>query len=205
MSLTLKTAPSGNFLTLSEVYSALRLESPPPDVLEVTAIRDAVEASLDGPNGWLGRALLTQTWYWRSDCFPRREIILPLGPVQSVTMVRYYNSTDTQVDWVDATTSPDTNKWQVDLGGQYRARVRPSAAELTWPQTSDDVYNAVEVEFVAGYGDAADVPKQIKRAALMLCAHYYENREATTNMAANFGELPLGVCHLLTPYRIYGV
>lgn len=203
MSLTLKTAPSGNLLTLSELYSALRLESPPPDKLEVEAIRDAVEAYLDGAQGILGRALLTQTWYYRADAFPCGEIVLPLAPVQSITMVRYNNASGTQINWVDATTSPDTAKWQVNLNGVGKARIKPNSDELIWPQTKDGLYNAVEVEFVAGYGAASAVPKSIKRAALMLAAHFYENREATTSMAANFGELPLGVRHLLAPYRVY--
>jgi uncharacterized phiE125 gp8 family phage protein len=39
-----------------------------------------------------------------------------------------------------------------------------------------DCLNAVQIRFVAGYGDPANVPDEIKQAILMMVADLYEHR-----------------------------
>jgi len=60
--------------------------------------------------------------------------------------------------------------------------------------------NAVTVRFVAGYGDAGDVPQAIKQAILILIAHWYEQRDPVE--AGNIAPImvPLMVTTLLAPY-----
>jgi uncharacterized phiE125 gp8 family phage protein len=50
---------------------------------------------------------------------------------------------------------------------------------FNWPVTQirDD---AIKIEYVIGYGDAAsDVPQTVRHALMMLVAHWYENRETS--------------------------
>ena len=50
------------------------------------------------------------------------------------------------------------------------------------------------VDYTAGYGDAADVPGDLKQAVLTLVAYWYENRDAVTMP-------PLGFDRLIASYK----
>jgi uncharacterized phiE125 gp8 family phage protein len=50
------------------------------------------------------------------------------------------------------------------------------------------------VDYTAGYGDAADVPGDLKQAMLTLVAYWYENRDAVTMP-------PLGFDRLIASYK----
>ena len=50
------------------------------------------------------------------------------------------------------------------------------------------------VDFTAGYGDAGDVPGDLKQAVLTLVAYWYENRDAVTMP-------PLGCDRLIQSYK----
>ena len=70
----------------------------------------------------------------------------------------------------------------------------------SWPSLypRDD---AVQIEYVAGYGAAASVPQVFKQAILLLVGHWYANRESSivgtiSEDAASSGEA------LLWPHRI---
>ena len=97
------------------------------------------------------------------------SVVYPsLGPVQSASAIKYY---DTDYALQTATLS----NFHV-LGTSGRTLVSPKTG-YAWPTTfqRDD---AIKIEYVIGYGDAAtDVPETIRHALLMLVAHYYENRE----------------------------
>jgi hypothetical protein len=47
------------------------------------------------------------------------------------------------------------------------------------------------------------VPSDIKAAMLLTIGHLYANRESVTIGSTQGHELPLGVKHLLQPYRVY--
>ncbi len=50
------------------------------------------------------------------------------------------------------------------------------------------------LDYTAGYGDAADVPPDLKQAVLQLVAYWYENRDALTTA-------PLGFERLVASYK----
>ena len=50
------------------------------------------------------------------------------------------------------------------------------------------------LDYTAGYGDAADVPQDLKQAVLQLVAYWYENRDALTTA-------PLGFERLVASYK----
>lgn len=202
-SLTRTSAPAANALEAATVYEHLRLPlsgSPPApdDEALVLAYRDAVEAHLDGADGVLGRALVTQTWEMTMRHFPLGcdrihgdlRIRLSLPPLQSVASITY-------VDADGATQTLDASKYTVVTG--ERGAIVPAYGE-TWP-TTRDVPEAVTVTFVAGYGDAADdVPGAIRAAGLIMVADLYDARtDIVTGTTVNRTE---AVDRLLNPYRV---
>jgi hypothetical protein len=52
----------------------------------------------------------------------------------------------------------------------------------------------LSVDYTAGYGDAGDVPQDLKQAVLTLVAYWYEHRDALTSA-------PVGFDRLVATYR----
>ena len=161
----LVTAPATQPLTIKEVKAHLRVEHSDDDVLINTLIKTAV-AFVD-VTGALGKAMISQTW--REWYAPNpSQIVLSLGPVQSVSAIKYYDT--------DNALQTDTLSNYFVLGTSGRTTIKPKSG-FTWPTAfvRDD---AIAIEYVIGYGDsAADIPATVRQALLMLIAHYYENRE----------------------------
>jgi uncharacterized phiE125 gp8 family phage protein len=138
----------------------------------------------------LWRALITQTLELTLHAWPRRnEIQLPRPPLVSVTSVKTTDSAGVEATW------PAT-KYQVITQGSP-GRIVPAYGE-SWPSTTLRAANGIAVRYVAGYGDADDVPEQYKQAMLLLIGHWYENREAVVvgaGLAAT--PLPMGFDSLL--------
>lgn len=117
-----------------------------------------------------GRAFISSTWTAYLDVFPTDggAIELPRPPVQSITSVKYYD---------------EDNALQTLSSAVYQLDAKQEPAQLSlqqdqsWPGTYTRP-NAVQIAFVAGYGDDPDdVPAEIRQALLMLLAHYYFNRK----------------------------
>jgi uncharacterized phiE125 gp8 family phage protein len=137
----------------------------------------------------LGRQLITATWELRLDEFPD-EIVLEKVPVQEVTKITY-------TDWEGRELELDEAEYQVDPGGEGApARVMPAYGSVGWPATRSDTYNAVVIEFDAGFGDAPeDVPPTIRHLLLLLLTHWFEHREPTSEKVLT--GIPLAVESLL--------
>ncbi len=194
MSLKLITAPTVEPITLQETKDHLRVDGTTDDAL-ISALILAARQHLDGRDGWLGRALMAQTWDYTLDEFPPGDFIrLPLAPVQSVTSISY-----TDTDGASQTFSSASYALGADLDWQPRVNL---GYGLTWASTRG-VPDAVTVRFVAGYANANAVPAPIKAALLLTVGHLYENREAIaeTGRGVTLTELPMGVDSLLFPYR----
>ena len=165
------TAPTVLPLHLNEVKARLHIE--PTDNNEdadiMASLRSAVE-DIDGRDGWLGRALCTQTWDYILDRFPGSarfnqygSIFLPLPPMQSVTSISY---TDTAGDNQTLAAS----KYKVSgANDSAPARIAPAFSE-SWPTTRDEP-DAVTVRFVAGYTGTTNtqnaIPVPIRNALLL--------------------------------------
>lgn len=191
------TAPAVEPVSLAEAREHLRLipEGSPathPDDDLIEALITAARQHLDGKDGWLNRALITQTWELVMDTFPSAEIRIPLPPLQSVSAIYYDDENGDQQTVSSADYRVDTVSepgWIVPVSG------------FSWPTTLDAI-NAVRVRFVAGYGvNASDVPFPIKAAIKIMLGHLYSNRELVSAGAVQ--EIPLTVDALLTPYRVW--
>jgi uncharacterized phiE125 gp8 family phage protein len=165
MSMKLITAPSVNPVDSATVKAHLRVIGSSEDAL-ITIYTDAATQALDGPNGLLGRALVTQTWEYVLDKFPSAEIKMPLPPIQTVTFVKYLDESGVEQ-------TLDSARYQVDTAGDPGWIVVDADG---WPATMDTA-NAVTIRFVAGYGLAAAVPAPIKSAILLHVGDLFENRQ----------------------------
>lgn len=135
-------------------------------------LADLIKAAREHAEEHTGWQLITTTWALFLDCFPGSygEIEVPYPPLQSISHIKYYDGAgDLQ------TLSADD--YQVDIKSKP-GRIMP-VENATWPTTQSQKYNAVEIEFVAGFGTkGTDVPQGIRQAILLTVGHWYENRES---------------------------
>lgn len=208
MSLVLVSAPSVYPVSLAEAKAHLRIDSSDEDAL-IEGLISAATQNIDGETGWLGRALVTQTWNLYLDSFPCRPhecdfakkygIRVPLPPLQSVESIVYVDVSGTETTLV-------ADQYQIKKG--ENGVILP-AFGTSWPQTRS-VSDAVRVKFVAGYEptaasptDFADsVPQPIKQAILLTVGHWFENRVPVV-VGASFADLPMSAQYLLNPLRVW--
>lgn len=174
-------------VTLEEVKAHLRVDGDDENLLISALIAAAVE-HIDGRDGWLGRAILTQEWELRLDGFPK-EIQVPLPPLQAVSSIKYIDT-----EGVEQTLDPSVYKV---LTGETAKVVLDY--NQSWPWTRDEL-ESVRIQFTAGYGGATDVPSPIKAAILLHIGTLYRDREATGQAQS---ELPMAYGALLAPYRVW--
>ena len=195
MALVRTEAPSGDVVAPVDLYAHLRVDLidgalAPDDADDIAALHRAAVEYLDGADGILNRALLTQKWELRIDWFhPRIEI--PLPPLQSVDEVRYIDTAGTE-----QTLPPDTCR--VIGNGTMPSEIVP-AHGMAWPCVLNTP-QAVTIAFTCGYGAATDIPAPISQAVKLMVGEYYSRREATAGHTVT--ELPLGVGALLASYRV---
>lgn len=187
--LELVTAPAALPITLAEVKAQLRIEHDDDDVY-INRLIDLGVVTVDA-NGVLGQPMISQTWAMWMSATPLHEVAMPLGPVQSVTAVKYFD--------VNGSIQTDTLS-NYDIFGRPMSKTIKPKSGFNWPvaqQRSD----AIKIEFVAGYGDAAsDIPDTIRHAMLMLIAYWYENRE--NELIGTISKtLPFGFADLLNIHR----
>lgn len=200
MSVILVTPPSAPVLSLDEAREHLRVDawgSPPssPDDALIERMERAAVAEVDGWNGWLGRALVTQVWQLALDTFPTANgarIWLPLPPLQSVASVTYIDTTgQTQV------LDPEAYRVVSDVEPGF---VEPASG--AWPATGIG-RSAVRVRFTCGYGDdGGAVPELIRNYIAIRLGHFYDHREPFI-AGAQISEVP-HVRHSLENYRMRG-
>lgn len=178
---TLITPPLLQVVSVSEAKSHARLDIDAEDGLVngwINAATKQVEADT-------GMKLLTQTWDIKTDWFPfnTEDLDLPFGPLQSVTYVKYYDSSAVLQTMSSANYIVDTVSIPARLGLVDGA---------SWPSDIRRFQPGV-VRGVFGYATAADVPENLVQAVCLLVGHYYLNREAV-GVGVGIGaiEVPFG-------------
>lgn len=170
MSLQLLTPPEAEPVTVDEMKKQLNLDHDEDDVY----LGQLILAARRYAETCLNRQLVSATWVKRFDRFPCYTIHVPLPPLVSVTTLKYIDTGGTLQTLV-----ADTD-YQVDVRGEP-GRICP-AYQKQWPSTRD-VMNAVELTFVAGYGEPDDVPEEIRTGIKLLATTLYENRGLTAEQA----------------------
>ncbi|MGV6875923.1 head-tail connector protein [Pseudochelatococcus sp. B33] len=150
--LTLVTPPAVEPVSVEEARAALGLPSSVSG-LTIGAALVASRQALDGKNGWLHRALISQTWDLTLDDRPGVSVCLPLPPVQSIVSVSTWDG----AAWVEF---PST---------EYRFSAGIPDVVISrhgWPAGVGP--RSFRVRYVAGYGDApANVPQAIRQAIIL--------------------------------------
>ncbi len=190
MALKLITAPATEPVTLTEAKLQIRQDGSDEDAL-ITGLIATVRSHVETITR---RALITQTWELVLDQFPAEdEMEIPLPPLQSVTSLKYKDDAGVENTFA-------LSNYYVDVDSLPGRLVLLTG--ITWPSTTLYAANAIRTRFVAGYAAAANVPAPIKQAILLLVGHYYENREAVTELAG-IQLLPMAVDSLLSDYRVW--
>ncbi len=148
-------APLLEPVSLSEAKLFLRVDGAAEDAL----ISDMIAAARLTAEGNMQRSLITQSWrVTYGDNAPKR-VLLAYGDVQAITSVKLIAS--------------NGDETMVDAGEYYLNAMQ----ELLFENM---LYAAqVQIEYVAGYGDAAsDVPADIVQAILVHVAYLYEQRDS---------------------------
>lgn len=179
--------PETQLVVLADAKLHVRVDFPDDDDLILALIVSAT-MYLDGYSGILGRALITQTWSQQFSRFCDGQR-LAVGDVTTITSIKYFDS-----DNVEQTLDASVYEFFTDQLGPYVA-LKPGQV---WPASYNRI-DAVTIAYVAGYGDADDVPGPIKQAILMMVGHHYQHRETASSMKIE--ELPFSVSALIAPFR----
>lgn len=160
-SLVVITPPAAAPVSLAEAKAQLQVTDSSQDTV-ITALIAVAAAALDGPDGWLGRALMPQVLELQIDRLPYAfdSVLLPCQPIVSVSSITYM---DTQ--GVDQTLDPSF----YTLSGNRVLRAFGKA----WPAVHQ-CHGAVRVRYSAGYADAAAVPAPIRQAIILMVKQAFE-------------------------------
>lgn len=197
---SLKNPPTTRAVDAAALRSWLRDVADADSVLE-----ELIDAATEFFQDWTGRALMTQTRILSLDAWPitadalgewdgMREgaisqgspiaIELPRSPLASIAEVR-----------VDG--SPIADIYSEDLLSEPGRIILDQGS--TWPAPQASA-NGIEIEYVAGYASAALVPATVKIALKQLAAHFYENREAVTEISLSTA--PIGVGRIVQQHKV---
>jgi hypothetical protein len=193
MTLQLVTTPPVEPLTVAEARARLNIGSELTDAV-ISALISAGRQMIDGADGWLGRALITQTWDLVLDHFSGMNRPLETGFYGSSDHGSYAGGYDdihrmrrhrhgiviplpplqsvTSIKYIDTDGAEQT----ADPATYLLKKGTPShivlASGATWPSVNPTISGSVTIRFVAGYGDEGrDVPETIRTAIALQVSH----------------------------------
>lgn len=177
----------------------LRVDHSDDDTL-IGAYVAAASAHIDGPGGWLNRAISPQTLELRLNDFApadRGAIHIPFPPLIDVLSVKYLDDSG-----VEQTVAAED--YEITAGPV----IRP-VYDSGWPSARATA-DAVRVRYRAGYVDdpeaaplVASIPAPIKAAVLLMLGDLYQRRETTSDGSVAAVPMAMTVENLLAPYRAW--
>ena len=186
MTLFRTVAPAAEPVTLAQVKAHLRISHGSEDDLIAELIRVAreeVERST-------GLALIDQSWRLVLDRLPRHATVnLFRHPVRAIISVTVYGADG------EAVLVPGSD-YQLD------PLSRPARLHFEKAPEAPHRMNGIEIDFSAGFGEAGtDVPDTLKRALILLVAHWYEFR-AQIDPGDQPVSYPAAYERLIAPYKL---
>ncbi|MDK4704325.1 head-tail connector protein [Rhizobium sp. CNPSo 4062] len=144
---------------------------------------------LDGPAGWLGRALGVQVLEWQRCDWPSNRELLPFPPEIEILSIKYVDPDGVEQTWpfpapLYFDDLPAVRGHEGDVKIRYRAGYGK--------QNPDDPTNWVNA-----------VPEPIRIAIKMLVAQWYNVREPTVVSGQQPLSMPFAVEALLSTYRVW--
>ncbi len=177
--------PAGEPVTLAEAKAHLKIDHPDDDA-EIAALIRAARRHLEAD---AGVALIEQGWRLTLDDWPDDDVAtIRLHPLIGVAGVTVFGA-----DGAGALL--DASAWTLDRVS------RPARIAFLSPGPALRRFNGVEIDLVAGFGPTGtDVPDTLKRAILLLLAHFYEFRAEFSAMDQPVS-IPAGYDRLVAPWR----
>ena len=166
------TPPAEEPITASEAKAFLRITGSAEDTLVSRLITTAREAA----ESYLQRSLVTQTWKLSYDDYAPSRILLPRGPVQSITNVKLIARDGTEI-------AVDPDAYYLNAGKELLVLEAPLIGHM------------IEVTYITGYGAASAVPSAIRQGMFSHIAEMYEKRAEALPRSRNAQAL-------YQPYRI---
>jgi len=187
MALTLVTPPAADPVSVLDIKSHLKIDGALEDPMLLRYLQGAL-GNLEGRDGWLNRAFISQTWDWTLDGFPCGAALrVDLAPLRSVTFIQYLDT-----NGVGQVLSPTA--YSIDTKSEP-GWIAP-AYGTTFPSAMP-VFNSVTIRFVCGYGDGpSSVPAPIRLALLGMVGDVYEHRVTE-------GVIPGWVFNYLASFKVY--
>ncbi len=150
------SSPAVEPVSLSQAKTFLRIDGSDEDAL----IADLIKTARIVAEQECAKSFITQSWRISYNHTAPARVALPNGPVQSVSSVSI-------VDDDGGASVIDAGSYHLDASG------------MTLVLELGLSGHRIEIEYVAGYGDAAgDVPGDLIQAMLLHVAHLYEQRDS---------------------------
>jgi uncharacterized phiE125 gp8 family phage protein len=182
MRLMLIGAPAVEPVGVADVKAWLREDGGDEDDL-IQALAVSARLILEA---YTRRFFITQGWRMILDAWPGSPVVtIPLAPFQSVSAIRVFGADEAS---------------QTLAASSYRASPNSEAGRLSFgapPPAPGRSLDGVEIDFAVGYGATpGQVPEPLRRAIMVLVAHWREKRGDSRDDA-----LPLAVMQLAAPFR----
>lgn len=163
--------PATEPLTLAETKLYLRVDGTSEDTL----ITDLIVAVRIAAEEYLRLSLIEQTWKLTFEDYIDSSILLPRGPVVSISGV-------TLIDREGGATIVNSDLYELSADRRYLAL------------ESDFYAHRIEIEYICGYDDASSVPAPIRQGMLAHMATLFDGRETGAS-------LPPATIQFYQPFR----
>lgn len=186
MNVTTLVAPAAEPLGLAEAKEYLRIAYEGEDALVAGLIAGARSRIEEAARvAMISRTLRVTLDQWPQRTMEMRVFHLPVRPAGGLVAVRVFDR--------EAVAETVTERFTLAPG--RAARLVWTDGRFPWPGARA---NGIEIDYVAGFGDAAeDVAEGLRLAVKRLVAHAYHARDAGTIS----GPLPEDVAGLISPWR----
>jgi uncharacterized phiE125 gp8 family phage protein len=180
--------PPAPVVTWNDMAPQLSLELDDVRQPLVEAYIAAATSHIDGPTGWLQRAIGMQTLELRFEAGRRQRVALPCPPVINVISVSYLD--------------PDGMLQGVPVDGVELIDGALHPINSSWPwETASARRDAVRVRYRAGY---ETVPPSIKVAIMMMATDLFRNRgTVAVGLSATSVPMSTTVEALLNPFQVF--
>lgn len=189
-----KTPPTVEPISLGEMRAHLGI-SDASDTVRDSVISARITAAREWAEEYTRRRFITQTLVGYAHDFPwscyHKNAVDLIAPLQSVTSVKYLDGDGNQQ-------TLSASDYQVST---VNACVLPAYSK-TWPDVREQP-ESVQIEYVAGYGDAGNaVPQSIKEAIMFIVSQWEIFQPAIEGMFRPL-DVPNAAKQLLNSYIDY--
>ena len=161
--LDLVEQPEQEPLTVAEVKQALSIDSSGEDA----PISSLIKAARIMAEEYLKRSLITQSWQLQYDLYAPSVIVLPRGPVQSITYVKIIAR-----DWSEQVL--DSSTYYLNAGKEHLIFDAAPMGQI------------IQIQYITGYGDAEDVSESIKQGMLNHIINMYNNPTENKSLPSSY-------------------